>query len=98
VTVTDFNGYPALPPALAERLRRILNGVSVAPPSEKLSAWKGAARRVVGEIVGTNYSRTTPLIVYGIRLTHTDLQMNLVKTSYSQRSIMPWRFDYRDRQ
>lgn len=45
-----------LPPVLGEKLRRILNAVSVAPRSEKRSALITAARRVSGEVVGPHYS------------------------------------------
>jgi putative DNA primase/helicase len=49
---------PTLPPADAERLRQILNGVAVAPPSEKRPAFIISARRVFGEIVGPHYTLT----------------------------------------
>jgi hypothetical protein len=45
----------ALPPALAQRFREILDDVRVAPPSEKLTAFCRAARGTVREIVGPHY-------------------------------------------
>jgi len=47
---------PTLTPARHARLARILNCISAAPASERLSAFETTARRVYGEMVGPDYS------------------------------------------
>jgi putative DNA primase/helicase len=49
--------HSAPPPQLAEKLRQILNGIKIAPPSERRAAFKRTCQRVAGEIVGKGYSR-----------------------------------------
>jgi hypothetical protein len=50
-----FSIAEALPPELSARLREILNDVRVAPPPEKLAAFRRAAARTAREIVGPYY-------------------------------------------
>jgi RecA-family ATPase len=53
----QFVETSSLPPERAEKLRRILDDVRVAPPSEKLTAFGRAARRTAREIVCPTYPR-----------------------------------------